>query len=279
MLNATTMNHANHAIESVFPSVQAPLLMLDGWDYAQQLFLPNAAIPWHDPVAFEAVYRQMLGLLRPQVATLDLTRLVLAHAEHQHGLRDAMTRRPRLSFPLKALLADPTLAQRLKQLIATTRDARGNRPLALTLSTPLNLLRQAYELAHGQTMPPEGEDDAERAAVYLADFLTRAAHDGVAALMLIDRDAQGAQAGFADALSPLVNLARHMRWKLLMASQAQVNGIEGIDLLWTPGTGNARWPADFLSADRAPDIAALFAEIPSQAQPEQVLERITMWSH
>lgn len=272
------MNHANHAIESVFPSARAPLLILDGWDYAQQLFLHNAPIPWHDPVAFEAMYRQMLGLLRPQVTTLDLDRLVLAHATHQSGLREAMTRRPRLSFPIKALLADPLLAQRLKQLIATTRDARGNRPLVLTLSTPLNLLRQAYELAHGQAMPPEGEDDAERAAVYLADFLTRAAHDGVAALMLIDRSAQGARDGFADALSPLVNLARHMRWKLLMASQAAVNAVEGVDLLLAPGHGSGRWLPDFLSAGRSSDVSALFAEIPSQARPEQVLERITMWS-
>ena len=261
-------------IENLFPTVQAPLLVLDSWNYVQRLFLSGAAIPWHDPAAFDAVYRQALGLLRPQLATLDLNRLILAHAERQPDLLVAMTRRPRLSFPIKTLLADPALAQNLKQLIATTRDARGTRPLILTLCTPLELLRQLYEMAHDQAMPAESQDDAERAAVYLADFLTRAAHEGVAGLMVVDQTGQAGQSGFADAISPLVNLSKHMRWKLLLASQAELGDIHGIDLIWAPSHCTGQWMGDFLTDEPRTGIATVFSEVPAQAQPEQVLARI-----
>lgn len=265
----------NQAIESLFPSLQAPLIVLDCWNYVQRLFLSNKSIPWNNPSAFDAFYRQVLGLLRPQLATLDLDRIILSYADRQVDLYAAMTRRPRLSFPLKTLLAEPDLSHNLKQLIAATRDARGSRPLVLTLSSPLDLLRRIYEMAHGQSMPPESQDDAERAAVYLADFLTRSAHDGVAGIWIADRAAEARQPGFADAMSPLVNLARHMRWKLLMASQADVAEIAGVDFLWTPKNGSGQWLGDFLSGEVRSGCQAMFSEIPAQAEPEQVLARLT----
>lgn len=264
----------NQTIESVFPSLQAPLVVLDCWNYVQRLFLSNKSIPWNNPSAFDAFYRQVLGLLRPQVATLDLDRIILSHADRQVDLYAAMTKRPRLSFPLKTLLAELDLSHSLKQLISATRDARGSRPLVLTLSSPLDLLRRVYEMAHGQSMPHESQDDAERAAVYLADFLSRSSHDGVAGIWITDRAAEAQQAGFAEAMSPLMNLARHMRWKFLMASQANIDSIAGVDFLWTPKSGPGLWLEDFMSGEVRSNCQAIYAEIPTQAEPEQVLSRL-----
>lgn len=254
---------------------EEPLIWLDFWDYAQRLFLGGEAWPWLDPAAFDGVYRQALGLLDPAVAPIDLDRLTASYLAANPGIRAGMTRRARPSYPLKTLLGDAGLRAAVARLCDATRDARKSRPLALTVSSPLRLMNDAHRFAHGAPMPEAapgaGEDDCERAAVYLTDFLGALAQPQGTFVLLVDRDGEAAARNFPHALNPLSNLCRHMRWKLALATQAGVTDRMSAQLVFTPAGLDGVW-GPFEEA--APDGNALYAAIPADARPEAVLSRL-----
>lgn len=254
---------------------EEPTIWLDFWDYAQRLFLGGEAMPWLDPAAFDGVYRQALGLLDPAVAPIDLDRLTACYLAANPGIRAAMTRRARPSFPLKTLLGDAGLRAAVARLADATRDARKSKPLALTVSSPLRLMNDAHRFAHGAPMPEAGpgagEDDCERGAVYLTDFLGALAQPQGTFVLLVDEDGEAAAPNFSHVLNPLSNLCRHMRWTLALATRAPVVERMSAQLVFTPAGLDGVWgPFEEAAATGNP----LYAAIPADARPEAVLSRL-----
>lgn len=250
---------------------EEPLIWLDFWDYAQRLFLAGEAMPWLDPGAFDGVYRQVLGLLDPAVAPIDLDRVIASYLAATPGIRAGMTRRARPSFPLKTLLGDSGLRAAIARLCDATRDARKSKPLALTVSSPLRLMNDAHRFAYGAPMPEAGEDDCERAAVYLTDFLGALGQPQGTFVLLIDEDGEATARNFSHALNPLSNLCRHMRWRLALATRADITERMSAQLVFTPAGLDGVWgPFDGV----VPAGHALYTAIPADTLPESVLSRL-----
>ncbi len=257
-----------------FPDLESPLVWLDFWDYAERLFLKGGKVPWLDAGEFDGFYRQSLGLLDPAVAPIDIDRVIEAYLTHNPHMKDNMVRRARSSYPLKTLLGDRGLRVLVAKLCNATADARKSRPLALTVSSPLELMNRAHEFAHGKPLPQVGEDDCERAAVYLTDFLGSLAQPQGAFVMLVDRQEEAADRNFKHALNPLSNLCGHMRWHLALATRADIKAPMSAAIVFTPAGLDGIWDADGLDAD--PVNGAIYAEIPARADPETVLERLRL---
>lgn len=258
-------------LEDKFPHLEMPLIWLDFWDYTQRLFLKGAAIEWLAPAKFDEYYRQALGLLDPAVAPIDLDRVISAYLERNPGVKKSLTYRSRPTYPLKALLGDAGLRSAIVQLCETTADARKRRPLALTISAPLALLNMAQAFAGGGTSQPVGEDDCERAAVYMTDFLGALGQPPGTFVLLIDNKGEAASPVYRHALKPLSNLAQHMRWHLALATQAAITDPMTAELVFTPGGLDGVWSSFPCERNGA---AAVYAAIPVDHEPEAVLKTI-----
>lgn len=257
-----------------FPGLESPLIWLDLWDYAQRLFLKGGEAPWLTPAEFDGFYRQILGLLDPAMAPIDLARVIDAYLHRNPHMKDKMTYRARSSYPLKTLLGDPGLRALVTALCNVTADARKSKPLALTVPSPLRLLNRAHEFAHDAPLPHIGEDDCERAAVYLTDFLGALGQPAGAFIMIVDPDGEAADENYKWALNPLANLASHMRWHLALATKADITDPMSADIVFTPKGLDGVWAEDGLNADPVP--MALYTEIPVTADPETVLARLRL---
>lgn|GEM_PF-2843850 len=257
-----------------FPGLESPLVWLDFWDYAQRLFLKGAEAPWLAPGEFDGFYRQILGLLDPAIAPIDLDRVIEAYLRRNPHMKDKMVFRARSSYPLKTLMGDPGLRALVAGLCNVTADARKSRPLALVVSSPLRLLNRAHEFAHGAPLPQIGADDCERAAVYLTDFLGALGQPPGAFIMIVDPDGEAAAANYKWALNPLSNLASHMRWHLALATRANLTDPMSADIVFTPKGLDGVWADNGLASD--PAAKAIYAAIPTDANPETVLAQLKL---
>lgn len=265
-------------IADLIHNIDGPLLWLDSWAYAEKLFLKEDKIPWLDPNAFEDFFRKSLGLLDPSVASIDVDRVIDAWLEGNKSLKTAMVKRPRTSYPIKTLLANDGLRLLFGKLLEVIRDARGGKPLALSVSSPLSLLCRLYEVAHGKKIPEVTDDDCERAAVYLADFFGQFGKANVSLIMVVDWEEDAAAGNYQFAMEPIDNVAKHLRWKTVLATNSLLDDDKGFDWTFSPTRTEAvrgDWDQDlFNSKDCQPlgESGSLYANIPADAVPEKVLE-------
>lgn len=253
---------------------QGPALWLDYSDYAARL-LAGGRGPWLDVAACLAWQRKAQGLLKSDVLGLPLAAVAAAWLDAQPGLRAAMAEKRRALFPLKTLLADVGLRGHLAELASGLRACFPATPLALVSPTPGRWVAEAWRQAHASDIDVS-EDDADSAAVYLADFLRSFGESGVDVLLL-QSGSQGAAA-----CQPLHNLAAHYRWQTgLQQAGSDAEG-DGFDFLIgaraTPGKRAGHViPDDFWTGTpppHCPPQGFLYAPIPPDAQPETVLQRL-----
>ncbi len=190
-----------------------PVLWLDAHEYSAKL-LANGKAPWLDVAAFVAWQRKAHGLLKPDVVVLPLAPVIEAWIGAHADLRATMAAKSRAVYPIKVLLADEPLRAHLVEL------ARGLRvgvagvsgpPLALVLPSPRAWVAIAYRQAHDEAVEV-GEDEADSASVFIADFLRAFGEAGVDALMLEEVDGLAADAATCQSV---LNLAAHYRWDIV----------------------------------------------------------------
>lgn len=266
------------SLQNLLPGVRSPLLMLDAWAFSQRLFLRQRPIPWLDPRAFDAFYRQKLALFRPQVATLDLERFVRAHLQRRPGLRELMDRQPTPAQSVGKVLQDEELAVSLARLIDGTAEARESRPLIITLSSPIAFLRRWHDPSQGGREPTPSPQDGELIAGQMADFLGSLGTRGTAALMVVDREGEAACPRYGPALVPLVKLCRVQPCRLMLATRAAVDA-SLFDWVFAPHGGDGLWLDEAFSSpgSRVTTCPAVFATVPEDAQPESVHFVLEQW--
>ncbi len=264
-------------------------LWLEYTAYAGAL-LANGSVPWLEVDAAVGWMRKAQSLLKSDVIALPLAAVQTQWLDAHPELKTAMAAKRRAVFPLKTLLADSALRARLAELVRALRSSFPNLPLIMTLPSPRLWLGQAWALAHAE--PAEIDADAvDGAAAYIADFLREFAECGIDAVLL--EESAGSEPASAEDLQlyqAVFNLAAHYRWDLgLRLPQAPrfVASAQGPRFLVTPGISG--WaaagpilglvvPASFWSGEAAPECPEggfRFAEIPADARPESVLERLS----
>jgi hypothetical protein len=229
---------------------------------------------------------KLLGLLKPDLAELPLAPVVAAWLAEHPRLREAMAAKRRAVFPLRTLLADEALRGYLVELAKALRSAV-RLPLVVVLPSPRAWVGLAYRQAHDETAEV-GDDEADGAAVYLADFLRSFGDAGLDALLLEEAaDNEPASAESVALYQPVLNVAAHYQWELglRLPSASDYRGeAAGFSCLIAPRplpgacAGLSVEPA-FWSGAAAPAAPAggfRYAEIPVDASPEQVLERLAL---
>jgi hypothetical protein len=148
-------------------------------------------------------------------------------------------------------------------------------------------VRRAYEAAHG-TGIEVGDDEADTAALYVADFLRAFGEAGLDVLLLVESESsEPGDAAATACYQSVLNVARNYRWDTGLAlpghrwdgAGAEVDFIVAPEPAANRGASGRIVPAAFFAGEPAPERAAgqfLFATVPEDAAPELVLERLAL---
>jgi hypothetical protein len=275
------------------------VLWLDSIDYAANL-LAGGRAPWLDATALVAWFRKTQGLLGSDVVGLPLGALAQTWVGAHDELRVAMAARSpplgipslaarsRTIYPLRILLADEMLRAHMVDVSRSLRACVGEALFALVLPSPRRAVAEAFALAFGADLNVEvGEDQADSASLYMADFL-RIFGEAGADVLLLEESASGEPQSAAElaCYQAVLNVAEHYRWDTgLRVSGTRYDGGESalsfvIAPRLLPGTRmGISVPASFWQGATAPACPAggfRFSDIPPDAAPESVLERVAL---
>lgn len=259
-------------------------LWIEATAYAERL-MANGAVPWCDVAEVVAWHRKAQGLLKSDVVSLPLDRVAEAWRQGDAELAEEMGAKKRTTAPLKTLLACEPLRDHIVEILKGLRASYGNAPLALVAPSPRRWVGDAYAAAHGEAAEV-GEDEADSAAMYMADFLRSFGESGVDVLLL-DESVDSAPAGAAEVkwYQSVFNIASHYRWEcgLRLPVAKDIAGAEGLDFCVSPAAVNGlatgiavcgeAWSGG--GVPEVPDGGFRYVEIPVDAVPEAALERLS----
>jgi hypothetical protein len=255
--------------------------------YARRLLLGEAGDPWLSAAGYLAFFSQAHGLLRPDVAIIDVGELLASWAGRHADLVTEMGSKRRATFPLRKLLE----AEGPRHLLAEVLDAvsgclRGQAPAVLALPTPRGFLAFANELVGRADTAIEG-DDLEDAAMYMADFFRSVSQAPVGGILL-DDGAHPTLGSEVERCRPVLNVAAHYRWGVAWRAAGDAEAVGAIaevaDAVITPlpvplfskavglDIGQVLWAGGPLPALAANQF--YFAEIPETQKPESVLDNL-----
>lgn len=241
-----------------------------------------------DIASFLSWQRKAQGLLRSDVIALQaepvLDALLATHPE----LRSAMAAKSRALFPLKTLLAATQLREQLSEMLGGLRACFPGIPLAFVVPSPRRWIALSYRQAFGADADVEaGADEFDSASVYVADFLRCFSESGLDILLLVEAaHTEPASAEEIEWYRPVLNVATHYRWELglrLPLAKADPGMVEGIGFFIAPHPLAA--PTGILTPDTfwtgslppaCPTGQFRTAEIPAEANPELVLDRLAV---
>jgi hypothetical protein len=258
-------------------------LWIEATAYAERL-MANGQVPWGDAAEVVAWHRKAQGLLKSDIVALPVGAVAEAWRQGDSELAAEMSAKKRTTAPLKILLASESLRAHLVEILKGLRASYASQPLALVVPSPRRWVGDAYATAHGEAAEV-GEDEADGAAMYVADFLRAFGESGVDVLLL-DESEQSMPANAAEIkwYQSVFNIAAHYRWDsgLRMPLSRDIAGVEGVDFCIAPQAVNGlptgvAVDAAFWQGGSAPDVAAggfRYAEIPVDAVPETTLERL-----
>lgn len=253
------------------PSGRPKAVVFDHHEYAASVILRGRPVPWDNATAYASFFAQAQGLLRPDVALLDLDRLYGHLTAGNTSLETGMAARSRTGFALRTLLGDDDLNRAVLEFV-TVFAKTARQPVVLRIPSPMMWLRGTHHFSGADDTGDLDADNAENASMYVSDWLRAFAALPVAGLLLDNRTPAGASRGVHVSLetyTPIANLAGNYRWTLgqLDDDQARLQGDAAV---------GAYIPAGFwLGADvELPAGDFYLAGIPSAASPEGVLARL-----
>jgi hypothetical protein len=261
------------------------VVWLDYVDYAGRL-LAGGAVPWLDTASLVGWVRKAQGLLRSDVVTIPVHSFVVAWLVENRALVAEMAAKSRAVYPVKTLLAEESMREALVTLAGAMRTGAAGSALALSLPSPRAWVSAAYRLAHGKDVEA-GEEEADSAALYIADFIRSFGAVGIDVLELVETESsEPASVDETECYRAVCNVAGHYRWDVgLRVPGMRHDGRAGaFDFVTSPRQvegavhGQSVSPR-FWSGTAAPSPApASFwhATIPADSAPEAVLERLAL---
>lgn len=263
----------------------AKLLWLDYSDYAGRL-LSSGLIPWLQTDQLVNWQKRSAGLLPTDVISLPVGRVAAQWLETHADLVASMAAKRRSGAALRALLADRALRSHLVDLAKGLRACFPGKMLALVIPAPEMWVQQAHGQAFNGERIEVDSDLIDSAAMYIADFLREFAEAGIDVILLDDNRA-GTEPQVIEAIemyAPLMNLADHYRWALGVKTagepvKASLSPDFWITPKFTEGECRGLVPgSEFWEGVNDPCVTNarfLYLEIPADANPERVLERLS----
>jgi hypothetical protein len=260
-----------HDVLTSPPSGRAVPLILDHVSFGSARLLHGAAVPWSEAVDCQNYFGQADGLLRPDVTLVDVGAAYTHHLAVRPELVEAMGARTRPGYALKTMLADQALADAVIGIVRVLAET-SRLPLVLQVPAPLRWLALTSTAAGSGDIAALTVEHGEAASMYLADWLRRIGSLPVALLLLDGRrhDDRALAAVVPDDLAsytPLVNACDHYRWGLGLRTdeRLELHGSDAVGVVL---------PGSFWVDEQAPHGSLLLGEIPADAEPGQVLERL-----
>jgi hypothetical protein len=253
------------------PSGRAKAVVFDHHEYAASVILRGHAVPWDNATAYAAFFAQAQGLLRPDVALLDLKRLYDHLTAGNTGLETAMAARSRTGYALRTLLGDHDVNKAVLEF-ATVFAKTARQPVVLRIPSPMEWLIGTHHFSGSDDTSDLDADNAENASMYVSDWLRAFAALPIAGLLLDNRTPAGPSRNVSvplEAYTPIANLAGNYRWTLGQLDDGQAR-------LQADTAVGGYIPASFW-LDTEVELPAgdfYLAEIPSAARPEDVLLRL-----
>ncbi len=257
-------------------------LWLKSSGYARRLLIGESGDPWASAPAYLSFFTQAHGLLRPDVAVIEVSDLYRSWLVRHPDLCSDMAAKRRAAYPLRVLLEAEGPRRLLAEVVeAVAASLRGQTPVVLSLPAPRQWLDEA-NAAVGRPAPQD-DDAVEDAAMYLADLARAVSGLPVGGLLI---EAGDADLRDLDAWKPLANVARHYRWGLVLrlTGEGQPNGAAaGFDAVIAAeppslaAAGGRDIGAGLWSAAPLPALGPgefFFAEVPPATPPETVLENL-----
>jgi len=265
-------------------------MWLKSFAYTRRLLLGEAGDPWESAAQYLAYFSQAHGLLKPDVAVIEVGELFASWLRRHPGVRAELAGKRKLSYPLRKLLEQAQPRALLAEIIeAALANLRGQAPLVLAMPSPRDWLLQANREA-GHAEAEADADGIEDAAMYMADLVRSVSASAVGGILLEEPQSGPGGAVVDVALyRPLLNVARHYRWPLaLRLGQGELvdsDALADIDLFIGAGSAPVGGSAHGLDVSAGlwagqplPDLGPTqfyFIEIPRNAAPEQVLDSLS----
>ena len=265
---------------------------LKSFSYTRRLLLGESGDPWESPSRYLAFFSQAQGLLKPDVAVIEVGELFESWLLRNPSVKAELVGKRKLSYPLRRLLEQSQARELLAEIIdAVLSQLLGKAPLVLSMPSPGNWLKQANLAAGREAVEPD-EDSIEDSAMYMADLARSVSGAAVGGLLLEEPISKDSPGGSGTELNlelyrPLINVARHYRWPLALrlgeAPVAESPALKEIDIFIAAGRAPAGKPLGIdvsrkvWAGETAPELTPTqfyFVDIPSNAKPEKVLDTL-----
>ena len=258
--------------------------------YTRRLLLGDAGDPWISGAHYLAYFSQAHGLLKPDVAVLEVGELYDSwNAAHSGELAASLGNRRKPVTALRKLLEVEAPRKVFAEVVeAVLANLRGQAPLVLSLPSPRRWTNHANQLTGSNDIEVTA-DDAEDASMYLTDLIRSVSAFPVSGVLLEEgRDDANFNACDLTRYTSIVNVVRHYRWSLALRLPNDAvpapEALADFDAVISPALESAGTAAQGrdISAAFATDgaIAPLsgrqfyFAEIDPGLRPESVLEAL-----
>lgn len=260
-------------------------MWLKSFSYTKRLLVGESGDPWESASRYLAYFSQAQGLLKPDVAVLEVGELFDAWLQRNPAVKAELGGKRKLSYPLRKLLEQPQPRELLAEIIeAVTAQLRGQVPLVLSMPSPGYWLSQASRAAGREDGEPDG-DSIEDSAMYVADLARSVSGAAVGGLLLEESSPQPVD---LELYRPLLNVTRHYRWPLALRMGAggllDSPALAEIDVFIGTGCFPAAGSAHGVDVsgrvwggEAVPELESkqfYFVDVPRDAVPEQVLERL-----
>ncbi len=258
--------------------------------YTRRLLLGAAGDPWISGAHYLAYFSQAHGLLKPDVAVLEVGELYDAwHAAHPGELAASLGNRRKPVTALRKLLEAEAPRKVLAEVVeAVLANLRGQTPLVLSVPSPRRWSNHANQMT-GSNDIALTSDDAEDASMYLADLIRSVSAFPVSGVLLEEgRDAANFNVEDLTRCTSIVNVVRHYRWSLAVRLPNDAvpapEAVADFDAVISPAIESAGAAAlgrditaSFASGSAIAPLSGrqfYFAEINPGLRPESVLEAV-----
>lgn len=266
-----------------------PRLWINFNSYAKKL-LSKGENPWTTPASYMSFYGQAHGLVKADVAVLDIWDLYQHWMQEDKGALESMVTNRRVTAPVKKMLEAFAPRELLAEVItAVSNNYNGSVPIVLIIPSPRALVVKAYRAANDGDIEPD-DMSVDTASMYLADYLRYFSETEISGVLLMeDESLMPLNSEELSWYQPVFNVTKHYRWAVGIHLPTAIENFvlpEGVNFSIVPAQSGLA--DESLGIDisenlwdqsseplEGKDRGFYYLSIPESSMPEAVLETLS----